>query len=198
MLVVFDLELTAWPGSASRNWTGPGEYPEIIQIGAVRLDAGLLEIAALDLVVKPRLNPILSDYIVRLTGLTQARIDAEGVPFAHALANFAAFSAGAAAILCNGGDAAWIARNVELAGIANPMQAMTFASLSDRFRRAAGRDGHVISSTLPEVFGFESAGQAHDGLADARAIAEALRRTMDCGGISVLIDSLTNRAARRA
>ena len=32
--VVYDLEYTAWEGSLERNWGGPNEDPEIIQIGA--------------------------------------------------------------------------------------------------------------------------------------------------------------------
>lgn len=194
MIVIFDLELTAWPGSVQRNWSGPGEHPEIIQIGAVQLDGELRETAALDVAIKPRLNPILSDYIIRLTGLTQSRIDRDGVSLGAGLAQLAAFAADTGALACNGGDEAWIRRNVELAGIENPLAAMTFANLSGHFRHAAGSGGHIVSSTLSDVFGFALPGRAHDGLADARAIAEALRRTMPCGGISALLASLTSGA----
>ncbi len=197
MLVIFDLEVTAWPGSARRNWSGPGEYPEIIQIGAVSLDGDLREIATLDLAVKPRLNPILSDYIIRLTGLSQDRVDREGVDLGEALRRLSGFAAGSRALLCNGGDGAWIRRNVELAGIENPLSPMTFASLSGHFRQAAGRDSHVISSELPEVFEFPMPGRAHDGLGDARAIAEALRRTLPRGGLSALLGALTDVDEKR-
>mgnify|MGYP003746969009 FL=1 len=33
--VIFDLELTSWPGINERNWSRPNEHREIIQIGAV-------------------------------------------------------------------------------------------------------------------------------------------------------------------
>lgn len=192
MLVVFDLELTAWPGSAARGWTGPGEYPEIIQVGAVRLDAGLRETGTLDLAVKPRLNPILSDFIVGLTGITQERIDREGVDVAEALSRLAGFADGARILLCNGGDHAWLRQNARLAGITDPLAALAFGSLSLHFRRAAGQDRHVVSSDLPSTFGFAASGRAHDGLGDARAIAEALRRTLPDGGADALIRSLIN------
>ncbi|MBM3545750.1 MAG: exonuclease domain-containing protein [Alphaproteobacteria bacterium] len=187
MIVVFDLELTAWPGSAERNWSAPGEHPEIIQIGAVRLDENLDEVAAVDLAVKPRLNPILSDYIKDLTGITQERIDGEGIDLGDALARLAALADGAHALCCNGGDAQWIDRNVTLAGIANPLAGALFVNVSPHFRRATGRGTHVVSSSLPEVFGFSDTGRAHDGLADARAIAEALRRTLPRKSPSTLI-----------
>ena len=192
MLVVFDLELTAWLGSAARGWTGPGEYPEIIQIGAVRLDAGLCETGTLDLPVKPRLNPTLSDYIVDLTGIAQGRIDREGVDIAEALGRLADFAEGARVLLCNGGDDAWLRQNARLAGIPDPLAAATFGSLSRHFSRAAARDRHVVSSDLPAVFGFAAPGRAHDGLGDARAIAEALRRTLPDGGVEALVRSAVN------
>lgn len=192
MLVVFDLELTAWPGSAARGWTGPGEYPEIIQIGAVRLDAGLREADTLDLAVKPRLNPTLSDYITGLTGIAQERIDREGVDIAVALWRLADFADGARMLLCNGGDDAWLRQNARLAGIADPFAAATFGSLSRHFSRAAVRDRHVVSSDLPSVFGFAAIGRAHDGLGDARAIAEALRRTLPEGGVEAVLASAIN------
>ena len=41
-VVVFDTEFTAWQGSMERGWSGPGEHKEIVQIGAVLLDARTL------------------------------------------------------------------------------------------------------------------------------------------------------------
>jgi inhibitor of KinA sporulation pathway (predicted exonuclease) len=187
MLVAFDLELTAWPGSAERNWSAPGEHPEIIQIGAVKLDAELREIATLDIAVRPRLNPILSDYIIALTGLTQARVDTEGVDLGDALRRLADLAADVDALVSNGRDEGYILRNVALVGIDNPLAATRFHDHGPHFRRAAASQAHVVSATLPERFGFSSPGRTHDGLADARAVAEALRRTLPRGGLSALL-----------
>ena len=38
-LTVFDLEYTAWECSMARSWLTPGEFREVVQIGAVKLDA---------------------------------------------------------------------------------------------------------------------------------------------------------------
>jgi inhibitor of KinA sporulation pathway (predicted exonuclease) len=192
MIVVFDLELTAWPGSAKRNWSGAGEHPEIIQIGAVRLDAELREIAMLDVAVRPMLNPVLSDYITDLTGLTQKRIDTEGIDLGEALSRLAGLVADADVLASNGADVDYIHRNVALAEIENPLADMRFVNLSPHFCRAAGREAHIVSATLPDVFAFSMPGRTHDGLADARAVAEALRRTLPRGGLSALT-SLSDR-----
>jgi len=190
MLVIFDLEVTAWEGSMARRWSGPGEHPEIIQIGAVRLDEDLRETAAFDVLVRPALNPRLSDYIVRLTGITQDELDRRGVPIGEALTRFGRFAEGAKRVLSNGGDADWIRRNIALAGLDRRLAALPFGSLAPHFRRATASGGHVTSSSLPGILGFTMAGRAHDGLADARAIAGALQRTLPAGGLAALLAAI--------
>jgi inhibitor of KinA sporulation pathway (predicted exonuclease) len=77
--VVFDLEFTAWEGSMAARWSRPGEFTELVQIGAVRLNADTFEeLGAIDLLVRPRLNPVLSDYFVELTGIGNVEMAARG------------------------------------------------------------------------------------------------------------------------
>ena len=68
--VIFDLELTSWPGSNERNWSLPDEHREIIQIGAVKIETegDMQEINTFQILVRSLINPILSDYIIDLTG----------------------------------------------------------------------------------------------------------------------------------
>lgn len=78
-VVVYDTEWTSWSEFAAHNWKQPGRYPEIIQIGAVKLDVAddFREIAAFQCFVHPKHNPQLSDYIINLTGITKEIIDRE-------------------------------------------------------------------------------------------------------------------------
>jgi inhibitor of KinA sporulation pathway (predicted exonuclease) len=175
VIAVFDLEFTAWEGSMARGWSGPGERREIVQIGAVLLDGGLAEAAAFERLVRPRLNPVLSDYFVALTGITNERLAAEGVAFDEALAEFARF-AGGAVLASNGDDHGVIAENCRLHGLPYPF-AGRCADVSAALSAAADRDGHVTSCLLGEAFGFPADGRAHQALADARAVAEAIRRS---------------------
>ena len=59
----FDLEFTAWEGSAARGWSGPDEYREIVHIGAVRVDGGnaFAEVDRFTATVRPVRNPVLGD-----------------------------------------------------------------------------------------------------------------------------------------
>jgi inhibitor of KinA sporulation pathway (predicted exonuclease) len=53
-LTVFDLEFTAWECSMASHWLRPGEFKEVIQIGAVRLDAASFQILdAFEILVRP-------------------------------------------------------------------------------------------------------------------------------------------------
>ena len=93
VLVVWDTEFTAWPGSQERGWTGPGEHRELVQIGAVALaaTAEFKEIATFERVIQPTINPRLSPYFMELTGISQERVDCDGIPFPAALEAFADF-----------------------------------------------------------------------------------------------------------
>lgn len=115
-VVVFDTEFTAWPGSVERGWRGPSEYKEIVQIGAVTLDAhNLQEIASFSALIKPTMNPVLSDYLVRLTRITNAKLAREGVDFATGISHYLSF-AGSRKSFCYGRDDRIIAENAKLLG----------------------------------------------------------------------------------
>lgn len=179
LIGVLDLEWTSWEGARQRRWQGPGEEMEIVQIGAITLtdDAALAETAALDVLVTPSINPTLSDYFVHLTGITQARLDAEGVDFKTALDQLGRFfGAGVRAVWSYGTDHTVIQRNCALNGLAFPFDVGLFRNARALIERATGIDGsRVFSSGLPEAMGFPRPGIAHQGVDDCRCIAEALR-----------------------
>jgi inhibitor of KinA sporulation pathway (predicted exonuclease) len=174
--VIYDLEYTSWEGAEARGWSGPGEFREIVQIGAVKL-AGLseqLELESLDILVKPRLSPTLSEYFIELTGITQADVETKGLPFEEALRCFAGFAAGCKA-LSNGGDDEVLATNCSLHGLEFPFQPGALVNIAQTLRETLSHDVTVRSCDLPAWLGLASPGHAHQALSDARAIAIALR-----------------------
>ena len=174
-MVVFDLEWTAWEGSLARSWSGPGEYREVIQIGAVRLDAVRFErLAVFDRLVRPVRNPILSDYITRLSGLTNERVLAEGVTLEAALAEFAAF-VGDWQMWCNGGDAAVLRENCALQAIACPFDTEHIGNVRPLLAHVTGLPAsRLVSCELPELLGIGRSRERHTGAGDAIAIETAL------------------------
>lgn len=171
--VVADLEYTSWDGAPARHWGGPGEFREIVQIGAVKAtrNGHLRETDALMVLVRPTLNPVLSDYFTDLTGITNADVARAGVPIAAALARFVEF-AGALPILTHGPDDRVIAEECAKKSIDNPFADHDWRDINPMIHAVTGRD--LMSSELPRHFGLPHAGQAHDALADARALLGVL------------------------
>jgi inhibitor of KinA sporulation pathway (predicted exonuclease) len=176
--VVFaDLEYTSWEGAMERGWSGPGELREIVQIGAVRADTGangpegFREIAAFSVLVRPTRNPVLSDYFVDLTGITNADVARDGVSLEAAVAAFTAF-VGDAPVLSHGRDDVVVAQDCARAGLANPFAGDDWRDIAPAIRAVTGEK--LQSGELPARFGLSVKGRAHDALADARALARVL------------------------
>lgn len=99
--MIFDLEYTSWPGSNDRVENLPGKYHEIIQIGAViiEMSGDMREVDSFQTLVRPQKNPILSDYLVDLTRITQEQVEKGGVLFPLALIQFMDFINGVRAAM---------------------------------------------------------------------------------------------------
>ncbi|WP_420405870.1 exonuclease domain-containing protein [Nisaea sp.] len=178
-IVVFDLEITAWEGSLARNWSGPGEYMEVVQIGAVKLDAAMpmAELDSFEILVQPEKNPVLSEYFTALTGIGNADLEREAVGFAEALSLFATFVGDARAVLSNGADWSDLVQNAEWVGMDWPFAAGLFSNIRPDIAQALGvPNREAVSSGLPARLGLEEVAGAHTGLGDSRAIAAALRQ----------------------
>jgi inhibitor of KinA sporulation pathway (predicted exonuclease) len=183
-VTVFDLEYTAWDGSLARDWSEDWEHREIIQIGAVRLSAedGLAEIARFDALVRPTINPNLSDYVIELTGITEAGLAATGMSFREALDRFAGFVGDRSVLLCNGRDAAVLRENCDLNGVAFPFEETRCRNIRPQLAAALGiPESAARSGELPAKLGLPPAGEIHDAVADAVAIATVLRELRQRG-----------------
>lgn len=177
-VVVFDLEITAWEGSLARSWSGPDEFMEVVQIGAVKLDAAMpmAELASFEVLVKPEKNPVLSNYFTELTGVTNADLTSNGMPFEEALNGFADFIGDAGLVVSNGSDWCDLVQNADWAGMAWPFKDDLFADIHPRLSAALGLlKSQTVSSTLPQHLGHMAMPGAHTGLGDSRAIALAVR-----------------------
>ncbi|MEM8890039.1 MAG: 3'-5' exonuclease, partial [Bacteroidota bacterium] len=68
--IIVDLEATCWKKREK------GQINEIIEIGAVAIDEAGNELGEFAEFIKPKLNPILSDFCKELTSISQSEIDA--------------------------------------------------------------------------------------------------------------------------
>ena len=177
-LAVFDFEYTTWEGAAARRWSGPGEYFEVVQIGAIvlELEPDLPEIAAFEVLTRPVLNPTLSDYFTELTGISNVDLELGALSFADGFGQFVQFCAGANRIVSNGRDDSALRDNCHWRGVDWPFVASSFGDLRSMFENRVGKLNNAAwSSNMPVSLGLPAPGGAHTGLGDVRAIAIALR-----------------------
>ncbi|MBC8338608.1 MAG: exonuclease domain-containing protein [Rhodospirillales bacterium] len=178
-IAVFDLEFTAWEGSLQNGWSATGEEKEVVEIGAIQLadDEGLMETGAFQALVKPVINPGLSEYFVNLTGITQARLEADGLDFADGLEAFREFiGEDTRAVYCYGRDWNVLGQDCERRGLLFPFPQDLFFNARDLMARHVNSDfAGMESNTLPDALGFPPPGVSHQAVDDCRCIAGALR-----------------------
>jgi DNA polymerase III epsilon subunit-like protein len=184
-VIVFDLEFTAWAGSMAERWIKPGQFREIVQIGAVRLDSETLrETAQFEMLVKPRLNPVLSTYFETLTGITNVELASRSVDLAEAYVQFLAF-VGDAMTFAFGRDDLIFVENFRLYGMTGvvlpPYQNVV------HWLRAQGLDPRHAGD-VAEAAGVVLAGRKHDALFDARAVTAGIRALVASGASNPFLD----------
>jgi inhibitor of KinA sporulation pathway (predicted exonuclease) len=173
-VIIFDLEYTAWEGSMARGWLAPGEFREVVQIGAVKLDADSFAVEAeFDVLVRPRFNPVLSPYFERLTGISNARLAAEGMDFRRAYDRFLDF-AGQNPIAAFGRDEKVLEENLRLCGVRDARALPLFYDLRGWFAVQGIDPRGRLSCEIAPALGVPFVGRMHNALDDARSLAAGM------------------------
>lgn len=169
-IVFFDLEFTATAGSIARRWLAPGEFKEVVQIGAVKVDAvSLAPLSELEILVKPRINSVLSDYLEKLTGIANGAIAERGIDFREAYLKFLAF-ADSAVIGAFGRDDLVLEENLRLYGIHDVPPIPPYWNVVPWLaQNGIGMEG-LHACDVARCCGAEFAGRDHDALDDARSV----------------------------
>jgi len=190
--IVYDCEFLTAPGAPQRFWNGPTDPdPVIAQIGAARLsldgDFPVLDTLRLHVLPMGRNGTrlALDPLFIRLTGITEETLDAEGIALADALSRLDAFADGAKLWSWGKDELNMIAVSCWIAGIAPPLAPPRFGNACD-LALAAGmplEDVHKTrSNTLAAYFGVEHPPlRAHDGLDDALGVAYTLQHLLRQG-----------------
>ncbi|HEY0265739.1 MAG TPA: 3'-5' exonuclease [Rhizomicrobium sp.] len=173
-ITIFDLEYTAWECSMARHWLTPGEYREVVQIGAVKLDADSFHILdEFEALVVPRINPILSPYFETLTGITNQMVAARGVDFTQAYRRFLAFAADGP-IAAFGHDEQVLEENLRLYGITGAPELPLFYDLRGWFAVQGLDPRGLLSCDIGPRLGVPFTGHTHNALDDARSLAHGM------------------------
>lgn len=187
-VVFYDTEFTTWEGAMQANWSLPGQYRELVQIGAIRFDLDRLqEIDEFQILIKPVKNPVLSDFFTQLTGIGNDDLAREGVPFPDAYHAFIAFVQGDMAS-AYGDDDAVVRENLGWAGMPDTEEDFASFNIGPWFMEKGAAFGirpGVNSGKLAAVLGAPMDGiQEHNALHDARSIAAAYRFLVQHGALA--------------
>lgn len=182
LFTIYDLEYTTWEGAMQNDWMADGQYKEIVQIGAIRVDSDDFSVRGeFNLLVMPKINPVLSDYCIALTGITQERLENEGVGFQEALDRFLDF-ANPGVACAYGNDACILAENIALQkvhprGFYGRTRQIGFVDIGYYINLFAPQSQGSNSGRLWQVFNQPKPHEAHehDALFDCYSILAALR-----------------------
>jgi inhibitor of KinA sporulation pathway (predicted exonuclease) len=179
--IIFDLEYTTWDNVKETMWTGEGQYREIVQIGALKVDRNTFEVLGeLNVLVKPKINPQLSEAFQSLTNIQQESVDKEGISFEQAYERFNEFC-GHALVFSYGSDMFVLGENVAL-NHCHPLGAfkkdgMGFVNIGPYFQRTQPDVPQPNSGRLWQHFNLPKPHEAeeHDALFDCYSILATMK-----------------------
>lgn len=181
-VVVVDVEATCWRGRAPA-----GQHSEIIEIGICLLDTETGQpSAAQSILIRPEHSQV-SPFCTRLTGLTQALLLAEGVPFAEALERLRSEYLTHQRVWASWGDydRHIFERQCAERGLPYPFSEQHI-NVKRLFRALKGlRRGPSVERALKHI-GLAFEGRPHRGRDDAYNIARLLAHLLALHGVSIL------------
>jgi len=177
--IVVDLEWMSWKNNyygrflekeKRKNW----QKKEIIQIGAIKFDKNYKIKKKLNILVKPKINPKLSKYIIKLTHITQESIEKKGLNFADAFKIFCKFTK-KSKIICNGNDENIFNENLILNNIKKKIKFFNIKNLLMEIYQIPNK--YCSSPFLHSYFGYKiNKNITHNALHDCMSIIRSLRK----------------------
>ena len=172
--VIIDLECTCW------DYQDPNKQAhEIIEIGAVILDENYNYIKEFTRFVKPTDNPILDEYCIDLTSITQRDIDT-AAPLCIAISWLKEWMGPPEDItFCSWGyfDKEQLLDECKLNGIDYPFND-DHINIKVRFSKIMERTKKIGLKKALRILGIQFEGVQHRGIDDARMIAKVFKVIM--------------------
>jgi len=168
--IVLDMEWNQpWPGSPSAKKVLPVHIRgEIIQIGAIRVTEDQLVQDEFQVLVKPKFYRHLNRRVSKLTGIKEARLRDEGIPFPDAMAQFRQWCGDDIIFLTWGFDDIGILReNLQLFGLDESWTERWYNAQMIFNAQTDGSTSQKALKTAMEIFSIEASRPAHDALGDA-------------------------------
>ena len=168
--IVLDMEWNQpWPGSPSARKVLPVTIRgEIIQIGAVRLTEDRQVADEFQVMIRPKYYRRLNRRVSKLTGIKEAQLRDEGIPFPEAMEQFRSWCGEHVIFLTWGFDDIGILReNLRLFSLEEDWTNVWYNAQMIFNAQTDGSNAQKALKTALEIFGIEPSRPAHDALGDA-------------------------------
>jgi len=176
-IIIRDTEYTTREWAPERNWSWPNEFREIVHIWAIMVDIKTRqEISSFSIFIKPIKNPIVSDYFINLTKITQEEIDTQWKDFVTAVNEFVQWAGDTIELYAYGKDEIILAENCGLHNITLPfIRKSRFKNIVDVFLKNNIQATQYHSGTINQYFNIPNNETEHNALADARNVLHSLQ-----------------------
>lgn len=187
--IIFDTEYTTWPGCQEHGWHG-NQKKEIVQISALKVSNDLRVLDEFNVLCKPIINPVLSDYFTSLTHITNAQVKKNGIFFPLAYKKFESFikdnicySHAWGLDFLNKADGAIIKENLSLNNL-SPTQKIVYKNIAPVFSELYKKHNIKIqnqsSGQIVKLLGIEKNIKhlnldTHNAFYDTHSILEGLK-----------------------
>ncbi len=167
--IVLDMEWNqAWPGSHAAMRYGEKLRGEIIQIGAVRVTDRQIVGDEFQVLIKPKFIRRLNKRVSALTGIKEAQLQEEGIPFPEAMEQFREWCGEDCVFLTWGfDDINMLKENMELHGLEHGWVEHWYNAQMIFNKQTDGGTSQKALKTAMEMVGVEASRPAHDALGDA-------------------------------
>ena len=168
--IVLDMEWNQpWPGSPSAKKVLPVTIRgEIIQIGAVRVTEDQQVADEFQVMIRPKYYRHLNRRVSKLTGIKEARLKEEGIPFPEAMGKFREWCGEDIVFLTWGFDDIGILReNLRLFQMPEDWTGKWYNAQMIFNAQTDNSNSQKALKTAMEIFGIEATRPAHDALGDA-------------------------------
>ena len=168
--IVLDMEWNQpWPGSPSAQKVLPVQIRgEIIQIGAVRVTEDQQVTDEFQVLIRPKYYRHLNRRVSKLTGIKEARLKEEGIPFKEAMRQFIDWCGEDIIFLTWGfDDIAILRENLQLFNMQTDFTNRWYNAQMSFNAQTDGSNAQKALKTAMEIFEIEATRPAHDALGDA-------------------------------
>ena len=168
--IVLDMEWNQpWPGSPSAKKVLPVQIRgEIIQIGAVRITEDQQVADEFQVLIKPKVYRHLNRRVSKLTGIKEAQLKEQGVPYSEAMEQFRTWCGEDIIFLTWGFDDITILReNLRLYGLDESWTERWYNAQMIFNAQTDGSNAQKALKTALEIFEITPSRPAHDALGDA-------------------------------